>query len=246
MNSIDILCKAYFYRSNFNFLLSSKEAPPEIMKKITEIIKLSEEVYRKLVLLGKEFNLEISVLTGYSTFAGKELKVNLMAIGEELNDIELILRPIFIEMGALGLERPLINIFAFYHPPVRIIVDDKDGWILPQGITLKDLIKAKEENRIHINIFDINLDLIRQIVKAFIRLSLWENAIAVPSEKAVEGYSEKIIRSLSKREQNQLLIGFNEIIDGLIRKLRKLDSKVKKQFGELINEVNDLLSNINL
>ena len=79
------------------------------------------------------------------------------------------------------------------------------------------------------------------MVEAIVGASLYEKAISRPSERAIENYTEKVLRELSKREQNQLLIGFNEIVEGLREKLEDISRELSTKLGDKVSRTEKLV-----
>ncbi|RLE51431.1 MAG: hypothetical protein DRJ26_00500 [Candidatus Methanomethylicota archaeon] len=241
MRGVELACAMYFYKSNLGLLFPSIKASEETLEKITELAKISEKVNKRLAELGAKRNLKVTSAVGYSEFAGKELEVAYLSIGDDFTDVEYILRPIFIELGGIGLERPTVSVFAFYHPPIKVVIDDVAGWITPQGISLKEIKNLGTPKQLQINIYNVDFNLAKSLFKAIIRCALCERAISVPSEKAVEAYTEKVTRKLSNREKTQIVMGIREIAEGIVKRVSDLSSDLEADMKEELSEADSIL-----
>jgi len=234
----------YFYKSNLGLLFPSIEANAETSKVIAEIAKYSEMVNKKIADLGAKRNLEVAPAIGYSEFMGRELEIAYLSIGDDFPDVGYVLRPIFIELGDIGLERPSVSVFAFYHPPVKVIIDNVPGWVTPQGMTLRDVRALGAPKQIQINIYNVDFNLTKMLTKAIIRCALWERAFSVPSEKAVEAYTEKIMRKLNSREKTQIVMGIKEIAEGVLKRIENLSNELEACMGDELSKVDLLIRSI--
>lgn len=244
MRGIDVACTLYFYRGNLGLIFPGININEKTYKEIFEMGMVSENINKKLIEIAKKNKIKVEGQTEYASFEGRSIEIAFLTIGEDIGDIDYVLRPIYIEIGSLGLERPALNINAFYHPPVKINIEGVKGWITPQGINLKEERDLGVKRNIYINIYKIGFDTIRKITRSMIKYALWENALSKPSSRAIESYTEKIMRTLSRREHTKILTGIKEMSGMTLDKIRNINYNLEREEKSYLERAQEILEHI--
>lgn len=244
MRGIDTACALYFYRSNLGLIFPEMNINEKTYKEIFEINAVSENINKKIIEIASNNKIKVGSQTEYTLFGEKIIEIAFLTIGEDIEDIDYVLRPIYIEIGSLGLERPILKINAFYHPPVKVNIEGIKGWIIPQGTNLKEEKDLGVRTKIYINIYKIDFNTIRKITGTMIKYALWENALSKPSNKAIENYTEKIMRTLSKREHTKILTGIKEMSGKILDRIRIINRDLEKEAGDHLKRAQEILDYI--
>ena len=245
MRGVDAACTLYFYKSNLGLIFPDMNVNERTYRRILEIGVVSDQINKKLVEIAEKNKIEIGSQTEYTLFGKKSIEIAFLTIGEDIGDIDYVLRPIYIEIGSLGLERPILKINAFYHPPVKVNIEGIKGWITPQGVNLKEEKDLGVRARIYINIHKVDLNTVRKVTRSMIKYALWENALSKPSSRAIENYTEKIMRTLSKREHTKILIGIKEMCGKVLDRIRSINQKLEEEAKDYIERAQEILEHVN-
>jgi len=245
MNDVEAICAGYFYKSNFGFIIPSRWISPEKCMEIRKIVNLTEKILKEIMRVSGDFGLKITPSIGCINIAESRRQITYLAIGQELKDKECIIPSIYNYLSIIGLEKPLIdNFFLYYHPPIKVIVDNNIVQVVPRDCTLlkKDNLDVKPQ--LKINTYKVDLETIKLMVRAIIRQSLWEKAISAPSEKAVEWYSEEIFRRIHEKEKKSIILRVAEIKEIILEKMQSLMNRIRGELKEEIDLMEELMDKL--
>ena len=246
MRGISLVLTGYFYKYNIGLFLPSKLFSQKNHLKIKRLIELTNEICKDIAKIGNDINLRCIHSFGYiKEFEDQGKRVAYLAIGRELNDLEYILPVIYNQLNKIGLERPHIEIFTYYHPSIEVILNDKKVRVTPEDESLRRQGNLGVKLNMKINIYGIDYDKIKVLLKSIIRQALWENAISVPSEVAVTGYTEKIFRQLNEKDRRNLIVGIDEMTTIVKDKIQMLNEKIENKFDKKLNEMEEKISLFN-